>query len=106
MLAVVIVVSAACAVGAAHAAGPPAEIGQALADLGSGDAAVREGAVRRLGARNDPMLLPLFEALREGSVYVWKRAGGRAEIVIGGEKSMIGDTEVMALARAWGGEPL
>ncbi len=101
-----IVLLAACAASAAHAAAPPAEVAAALARLASGDAAAREAAVTALGSRSDQKLLPLLEALRAGSVWVWTRAGAAPRVVSGGEKSTVGDTEVMALSSAYGSEPL
>jgi urea transport system permease protein len=97
---------AVCAVVPAAHAAPPPDLARPLADLGREDAAARETAVKALGARNDPKLLPLFEALRAGSVYVWSRPGAAPQVVIGGEKSTAGDRDVMALAAAYGAEPL
>ncbi len=96
---------AVCAVSSAHAA-PPPEILKPLADLASRDAAVQESAVRTLGERNDPRLRSLLEALREGSVYVWRRPGAPPRTVIGGEKSTIGEREAITLFDAYGREPL
>ena len=56
----------AAAQGAAPA--PPPEIVQAIAEVASSDAAVQEAAAVALGKTGDRKILPLLEALREGSV--------------------------------------
>jgi urea transport system permease protein len=88
---------------AAHAA---PDLDAALAGLGSKDPAAVQAAAAALGALNDPKLLPLFEALREGSVYVWRAPGAAPRTVIGGAKSMAGDTEVLELYAPYGRVPL
>ena len=72
--------------GAAAPAGPPAEIVKHVADVASSDAAVQEGAAVALGKTGDRKILPLLEALREGSVYVRPLPGGKKETVIVGDK--------------------
>ncbi len=88
---------------AAHAA---PDLDRALADLGSKDSASVQAAAATLGGLNDPKLLPLFEALREGSVYVWKQPGAAARTVIGGAKSIEGGAEVMDVYAPYGRAPL
>ncbi len=55
---------------AAAQGAPPApapEIARHIADVASSDAAVQEGAAVALGKTGDRKILPLLEALREGS---------------------------------------
>src|SRR6266567_4661252 len=49
----------------------PADIAPLMDQLASQDPAARLAAITALGERGDPKLLALFEALREGSLYVW-----------------------------------
>jgi urea transport system permease protein len=92
--------------GAAAAAGPSPEIGKHLADVASSDAAVQEAAALALGKTGDRKLLPLLEALREGSVYVRPLPGGRKETVIVGDKVTEGEKTFVPLFRAYGREPI
>jgi urea transport system permease protein len=51
-------------------------------------------------------VLPLLEALREGSVYVRTMADGRKETVIVGDKVSEGDKTLVPLFSAYGREPM
>ncbi len=89
---------------AALAAPPPGpELARHLAEVASTDPAVQEAAATALGRTGDPGVLPLLEALREGSVYVWARKGGR-ETVIAGDKVSEGDRTLVPLFTAYGRE--
>ena len=96
----------ASAVGAAPVAGPSAEIAKHIADVASADAEVQEAAAVALGKTGDRKILPLLEALREGSVYVRPRPGGQKETVIVGDKVSEGDKTLVPLFRAHGREAL
>jgi urea transport system permease protein len=84
----------------------PPEISPSLAQLAGQDAAGQAAAVMALGERGDPHLLPLFEALREGSLYVWNGPDGRREIVIAGETLLQAGRPVVPLFDAYTQEPL
>ena len=90
----------------AAAAAPPAAMERPLADVASGDAAVQEQAAVALGKTGDPKILPLLEALREGSVYVRTAADGKKETVIVGDKVTDGDKTMVPLFSAYGREAL
>lgn len=93
---------------AAAQGAPPApapEIARHIADVASSDAAVQEGAAVALGKTGDRKILPLLEALREGSVYVWSLPGGKKETVIVGDKVSEGDKTLVPLFSAYGREP-
>jgi urea transport system permease protein len=90
----------------ASAAGPPPEILRHLADVASADGAVQEAAAVALGKTGDRKILPLLEALREGSVYVRALPGGRNETVIAGDKVSEGDKTLVPLFTAYGREPI
>jgi urea transport system permease protein len=85
---------------------PPPEIAKALAEVASSDAAVQEAAAVVLGKTGDRKILPLLEALREGSVYVRPLPGGKKETVIVGDKVSEGDKALVPLFSAYGREPL
>jgi urea transport system permease protein len=94
---------------AAAQGAPPApapEIARHIADVASSDAAVQEGAAVALGKTGDRKILPLLEALREGSVYVRSLPGGKKETVIVGDKVSEGDKTLVPLFSAYGREPL
>jgi urea transport system permease protein len=88
------------------AAGPPPEIARHLPDVASGDGAVQEAAAVALGKTGDRKILPLLEALREGSVYVRTLPGGRKETVIVGDKVSEGDKTLVPLFTAYGREAI
>jgi urea transport system permease protein len=88
------------------AAGVPADLDRLLADVASPDAAVQEAAAVALGRSGEPRVLPLLEALREGSVYVYSRPDGGRETVIAGDKVTQGDRTLVPLFRAYGREPI
>jgi urea transport system permease protein len=75
-------------------------------DVASTDAAVQEAAAVALGKTGDRKILPLLEALREGSVYVRTRPGGGKETVIVGDKVNEGDRTLVPLFSAYGREPI
>ncbi|MBI1727749.1 MAG: urea ABC transporter permease subunit UrtB [Candidatus Rokubacteria bacterium] len=85
---------------------PAPEIVKAIAEVASSDAAVQEGAAVALGKTGDRTLLPLLEALREGSVYVRSLPGGKKETVIVGDKVNEGDKTLVPLFTAYGREPI
>jgi len=86
--------------------GVPAEIAKALAEVASSDAAVQEAAAVALGKIGDRKILPLLEALREGSVYVRPLPGGKKETVIVGDKVTEGDKTLVPLFSAYGREAI
>ena len=88
------------------AAGPPAAIAGHLADVASADATVQEAAAVALGKTGDRKILPLLEALREGSVYVRTLPGGKKETVIVGDKVSEGDRTLVPLFTAYGREAI
>src|SRR6266540_685972 len=84
----------------------PADIAPLMDQLASQDPAARLAAVRALGERGDPKLLALFEALREGSLYVWTDPQGRHITVIAGEPVMRDGKAVVPLYTAYGHKPM
>jgi urea transport system permease protein len=88
------------------AAAPPPEIAKALAGVASSDATVQEEAAATLGKTGDGKILPLLEALREGSVYVRPLPGGKKETVIVGDKVSVGESTMVPLFSAYGREPI
>jgi len=91
---------------AAAPAAPSAAVQKLLAEVASKDAAVQEAAAVALGKTGDRKLLPLLEALREGSVYVRPLPGGGKDTVIVGDKVSEGDKTLVPLFSAYGREPL
>jgi urea transport system permease protein len=85
---------------------PAPEIVTAIAAVSSSDAAVQEAAAVALGKTGDRKVLPLLEALREGSVYVRQLAGGKKETVIVGDKVSEGDKTLVPIFSAYGREPI
>jgi len=94
----------AAAQGAASA--PPPEVVKAIAEVASSDAAVQEAAAVALGKTGDRKLLPLLEALREGSVFVRPLPGGKRETVIVGDKVNEGEKTLVPIFTAYGREPI
>ena len=90
----------------AQSAGPSPEITKHIADVASADSAVQEAAAVALGKTGDRKILPLLEALREGSVYVRSLPGGKKETVIAGDKVSEGDKTLVPLFTAYGREPI
>jgi urea transport system permease protein len=88
------------------ASSQPSEIAKALAEVASSDAAVQEAAAVALGKTGDRKLLPLLEALREGSVYVRSLPGGKKETLIVGDKVNEGDRTLVPIFTAYGREPI
>jgi urea transport system permease protein len=88
------------------AAAPPPEIAKAIAEVASSDGAVQEAAAVALGKTGDRKLLPLLEALREGSVFVRPLSGGKKETVIAGDKVTEGDKTLVPLFSAYAREPV
>jgi urea transport system permease protein len=84
----------------------PPEIVPSFVQLAGQDATDRAAAVTALGERGDMRLLPLFEALREGNLYVWTHADGRREPVIAGEKVLQAGDTVVPLLDAYSQEPI
>jgi urea transport system permease protein len=84
----------------------PPEVVKALAEVASTDAAVQEAASVALGKTGDRQILPLLEALREGSVFVRTLPGGKKETVIVGDKVDEGDKTFVPLFTAYGREPI
>jgi urea transport system permease protein len=85
---------------------PPPEIVKAIAEVASSDAAVQEAAAVALGKSGDRKLLPLLEALREGSVYVCSLPGGKKETVIVGDKVNEGEKTLVPIFTAYGRDPV
>ena len=85
---------------------PSPEVVKAMAEVASSDAAVQETAAVALGKTGDRKILPLLEALREGSVYVRSLPGGKKETVIVGDKVNEGDKTLVPLFSAYGREPI
>jgi urea transport system permease protein len=85
---------------------PPPEIVKAIAEVASSDGAVQEAAAVALGKSGDRKILPLLEALREGSVMVRTWPGGKKDTVIVGDKVSEGDKTLVPLFSAYGREPL
>src|SRR5499426_4479449 len=77
-----------------------------MAEVASSDAAIQETAAVALGKSGDRKILPLLEALREGSVYVRRLPGGQKETVIVGDKVNEGDKTLVPLFSAYGREPI
>ena len=96
----------ALAVHPAAAADPPPELAKYIADVASADGAVQEAAAVALGKSGDRQVLPLLEALREGSVYTRGVPGGARETVIVGDKVTEGDKTLVPLFSAYGRGPL
>ena len=90
----------------AQSAGPSPEIATHIADVASADSAVQEAAAVALGKTGDRKILPLLEALREGSVFVRSLPGGKKETVIAGDKVSEGDKTLVPLFTAYGREPI
>jgi hypothetical protein len=67
---------------------------------------LQEAAAVALGKTGDRKVLPLLEALREGSVYVRDLPGGGKETVIVGDKVTEGIRRSCRLFSAYGREPL
>src|SRR5919109_397949 len=84
----------------------PADIAPLMDQLASQDPAARLAAIMALGEQGDPKLLALFEALREGSLYVWTDPQGRHVTVIAGEPVMRDGKAVVPLYTAYGHEPM
>ena len=85
---------------------PPPEIAKAIAEVASSDGAVQEAAAVALGKTGDRKILPLLEALREGSVMVRPLPGGKKDVVIVGDKVSEGDQTLVPLFTAYGKEPI
>ncbi len=75
-------------------------IQQALEALASGDPDRQEAAIGVLGQSGDPAWRRFLAALRDGQVYVWKRAG-RIELVLGGARTTREDAEVVEVSRPY-----
>jgi urea transport system permease protein len=91
---------------AGEAGEPPAALVTHIGDVGSADGAVQEEAAVALGKSGDRRVLPLLEALREGSVYVRTLPDGRRETVIAGDKVSDGDKTLVPLFSAYGRDPM
>jgi urea transport system permease protein len=85
---------------------PPPEIAKAIAEVASSDGAVQEAAAVALGKTGDRKVLPLLEALREGSVAVRTLPDGKKETVVVGDKVTEGDKTVVPVFTAYGREPV
>jgi urea transport system permease protein len=85
---------------------PPPEIRAAIAKLITKNRKKKKEAAVSLAKRGDPMLLSLLLALREGSLYVWKAAGGEVKVVIGGDVVKRGEEDFFPLYEAYGKRPL
>jgi urea transport system permease protein len=87
-------------------AAPSEAVVKHIVDVVSADMAVQEAAAVALGKTGDRKILPLLEALREGSVYVRTLPGGKKETVIVGDKVSEGDKTLVPLFTAYGREPI
>jgi urea transport system permease protein len=92
--------------GVAASAGPSADVARHIADVASTDATVQQEAAVALGKTGDRKILPLLQALREGSVYVRALPEGKKETLIVGDKITDGDRTLVPLFRAYGREPI
>lgn len=90
----------------AQGAGPASEIAKHIVEVASTDSDAQEAAAVALGKTGDRKILPLLEALREGSVYVRSLSGGKKETVIVGDKVSEGDKTLVPLFTAYGREPI
>ena len=108
LLLVLALLSGLTAPAAAQSAAPSSspELVKAIAEVASSDAAVQEAAAAALGKSGNRKILPLLEALREGSVYVRSLPGGQKETVIVGDKVNEGDKTLVPLFSAYGREPI
>ncbi len=88
------------------ATAPPPDIAKAIAEVASSDGAAQEAAAVALGKAGDRQVLPLLEALREGSVAVRTLPGGRKETIILGDKVTEGDKTLVPVFTAYGRVPL
>lgn len=86
--------------------GPSTEMARHVADLSSPDKADRRAAVVALGALGDPRVLSVLEALRGGSLYVWRQPSGGRETVIAREHTTRDGKEMVSIGRADSGEPI
>jgi urea transport system permease protein len=84
---------------------PAPGLAQALADLATDDADRRAAAVEVLGRTGDPRWRAFLTALREGSVYAWRKDGA-LQVVVGGARSTRGGEEVMEVRSAHEGASL
>ena len=85
---------------------PPPEIAKAIAEVASSDGAVQEAAAVVLGKTGDRKVLPLLEALREGSVAVRTLPDGKKDTVIVGDKVTEGDRTLVPVFTAYGRAPV
>jgi len=90
----------------AQGEGPTPEIAKDIVGVTSADADAQEAAAVALGKTGDRKILPLLEALREGSVYVRSLPGGKKETVIVGDKITEGDKTLAPLFSAYGRAPI
>ena len=104
LLGVLLVLLSSPGLTASAAEAPPSELVQYLVDVAT--STVQELAVVALGKTGDRKILPLLEALREGSVYVRALPGGGKETVIAGDKVTEGDKTLVPLFSAYGREAL
>ncbi|MCI0546037.1 MAG: urea ABC transporter permease subunit UrtB [Candidatus Rokubacteria bacterium] len=74
--------------------------------MASKDATEQEAAAVALGKTGDPKMLPLLEALREGSVYVRPLPDGRRQTLIVGDKVADGDRTMVPLHAPYGREAI
>lgn len=74
--------------------------------LAAADAREQRTIAASLASRDDLTLLPLLEALREGSLYVWSPPGGAKTVVIGGDAVQREGKKHVPLYSAHGREPL
>ena len=88
------------------ATAPPPEIVKAIAEVASSDGAVQEAAAVALGKTGDRKVLPLLEALREGSVAVRTLSDGKKETIIVGDKVTEGAKTLVPVFTAYGREPV
>ncbi len=85
---------------------PPGAIASALGALASTDVTEQKAAVAALVTSGDRKVIPLLDALREGSLYTWMGPNGAAQIVIAHQKVTVGEDEFFPLESAYPNEPL
>jgi urea transport system permease protein len=85
---------------------PPPDIARAIAEVASSDGAAQQAAAVALGKTGDRKVLPLLEALREGSVAVRTLPDGTKETIIVGDKVTEGAKTLVPVFTAYGREPM
>lgn len=77
-----------------------------ISRLADSDRDVVENTVFTLGRSADPELLPILEALREGSLYIWETPNGKRTVVIARETVTREEETLYPVLSPYGGTPL